>query len=110
MEYQKAGITTCLGTDSYGSNADLRILGEAKKVWEEFPELSAKRVFEMFTTAGLKPLAMEGLLGELRKGAFGDLAAWQNPQGETFDELVAWLVNQETAMLTMREGKVVHEI
>ncbi len=108
MTYQKSGIKSCLGTDSYGSNSDLRILGEAEEVWKKFPELSAERVFEMITTAGLTPLGLEGLIGEVSLGCYADLSIWKNPEGENFDEIMRWLVKQKTTLLTMREGRIVH--
>lgn len=110
LELQKAGIVSCLGTDSYGSNVDLSILGEAELLWQEFPQLSAKRVFEMFTTAGLGPLGLAGKIGELAPNAYADFAVWQNPEGENFDEILRWLVRQRTAGMTFREGRRVHEL
>lgn len=109
MEYQAAGITSCLGTDSYGSNDDLSILSEAQKVWEEFPELTAEQLFAMFTSAGLGPLGKQSELGRIAPGAWADLAVWAMPEGESFDELIRWLVTQKRALATLREGAVVHE-
>ncbi len=109
MEYQRAGITSCLGTDSYGSNADLRILGEAEKMCQEFPELPLVKVFQMMTTSGLGPLGMNGLLGELIPGAFADIAAWNDPEGDTFEEVLRWLLGQKTTVLTMREARIIYE-
>jgi|GEM_PF-1959034 len=110
MQYQEADIISCLGTDSYGSNDDLSILSEARKMWEEFPRLSAKRVFSMFTVAGLGPLGMRSELGQLAPGFLADMAVWAQPQGETFDELARWLVACEHALATLHAGAVVHEL
>jgi len=109
MEYQAAGIASCLGTDSYGSNDDLSILSEARKMWEEFPALTAERVFSMFTNGGLAPLRKENELGQLAPGFLADVGVWAEPQGESFDELVRWLVTRERTLATLREGRVVHE-
>jgi len=108
MDYRRAGIPTCLGTDSYGSYSDLRILAEAKEAWNQFPELDAEEIFEMLTTAGLRALRLQGKLGELVPGAYGDIAAWEEPQGENFDEVVRWLVTQRTSIATIREGRIVY--
>jgi len=108
-KFRLAGITSCLGTDSYGSNVSLGILEEAKLAWAEFPQLSATEILAMITEYPLRPLGLERELGKLAKGYRADLAVWRGCEGESFDELLRWLVGQKTAALVMRDGRMVHE-
>jgi cytosine/adenosine deaminase-related metal-dependent hydrolase len=107
--FQVAGINSCLGTDSYGSNIDLNVLGEAKLMWAEFPKMPAATVFAMVTTNGLKPLRLDGELGKLERGYRADLAVYTGCDAASFDEIVRWLVNRKSAALVVREGRVIHE-
>jgi cytosine/adenosine deaminase-related metal-dependent hydrolase len=107
--YRAAGINSCLGTDSYGSNIDLNILAEAKLAWVEFPILTGSEIFAMITSNGLQPLSLQKELGRLETGYRADVAVWKECEGESFDELLKWLVNQKEATLVMRDGRVVHE-
>jgi len=78
-------------------------------MWEEFPALTAERVFSMFTNGGLAPLRKENELGQLAPGFLADVGVWAEPQGESFDEIVRWLVTRERTLATLHEGSVVHE-
>ncbi len=108
-KYRDAGINSCLGTDSYGSNINLNILEEAKLAWVEFPMLTGAEVFSMITANGLKPLGLGNVLGKLETGFRGDLAVWNDCPGGSFDEMMKWLVNQKEAALVTRDGRIVHE-
>jgi cytosine/adenosine deaminase-related metal-dependent hydrolase len=107
--YRAAGVNSCLGTDSYGSNIDLNILAEAKLAWVEFPMLTGSEIFAMITCNGLQPLGLQCELGRLEQGYRADVSVWQDCEGVSFDEMMKWLVNQKEATLVLRDGRVVHE-
>ena len=104
-----AGIRSCLGTDSYGSNVNLNILEEAKLAWVEFPRLTAEEILAMMTENPLRPLKLDGELGKLEKGFLADIAIWEGCEGESFDDMMRWLVRQKAANLVMCSGRVVYE-
>ena len=104
-----SGIQSCLGTDSYGSNIDLSILEEAKLAWVEFPQLAAEEILAMVTENPLRPLKLDGELGKLERGFLADLAIWEGCEGESFEEMMRWLVRQKAANLVMCNGRVVYE-
>ncbi len=108
-QFRVAGIRSCLGTDSYGSNIDLNILEEAKLAWVEFPDIPAAEILAMITETPLRLLKLDRELGKLEKGYRADFAVWPDCEGEDFEELMRWLVRQKTAALVLRDGRIVHE-
>ncbi len=104
-----AGIHSCLGTDSYGSNISLGILEEAKLAWVEFPQITPEEILMMMTEYPLRPLRLDGELGKLEKGYLADIAVWEDCEGESFEEHMRWLVRQPTAGMVMSNGRIVYE-
>jgi 5-methylthioadenosine/S-adenosylhomocysteine deaminase len=64
----KYGMRFAFGTDGRGSNASIDVVGEARLLWEQAPELPAGRYLDALTSAGAEILQFEEL-GTIGRGA-----------------------------------------
>ncbi len=78
----RAGVNVCLGTDSLasvcrsaGRPLELSLLAEMRALAKAQDWLRPAKIIEMATRNGARALGLEGKAGELRAGAFADLAA-----------------------------------
>jgi aminodeoxyfutalosine deaminase len=75
LELRRRGIPVVLGTDSRASNPDLSILEEARKVRQDFHELSAAEILAMITTLPAKLLGRTADWGFITPGGIARLTA-----------------------------------
>ena len=80
MDFMKAGVNLCLGTDGTASNNTLNMFREMgllslihKGITEDPTAMSAQEVLAAVTVNAAKALKMEGKLGIIREGALADL-------------------------------------
>ncbi len=76
------GVDIALGTDSLASNGDLDLRREMALLRAAHPELSPECVFDWATRGGARALGLSGEIGELRVGAWADLAVFKFRGGE----------------------------
>lgn len=74
--WARAGVRVALGTDSLASNDDLDLALELARLRRAAPELAPELAWDFATRSGARALGFEGRAGELRPGAFADLAVW----------------------------------
>lgn len=80
MDFMKAGVNLCLGTDGTASNNTLNMFREMgllslihKGITEDPTAMSAQEVLAAVTVNAAKALRMEGKLGIIKEGALADL-------------------------------------
>jgi len=80
MDFMKAGVNLCLGTDGTASNNTLNMFREMgllslihKGITEDPTAMSAQDVLAAVTVNAAKALKMEGKLGIIKEGALADL-------------------------------------
>jgi cytosine/adenosine deaminase-related metal-dependent hydrolase len=81
-EMMERGMLVCLGTDSRASSPDLNVLEEARAVRALHPDLAVEVVWGMITREAARGLGLEGQVGVISPGAWGDFAAWPLVDGE----------------------------
>ncbi|MFO1011431.1 MAG: amidohydrolase family protein [Planctomycetota bacterium] len=74
--WARRGVRVALGTDSLASNDDLDLALELARLRRAAPELAPELAWDFATRSGARALGFEGRAGELRPGAFADLAVW----------------------------------
>ena len=110
--FVERGIPVCLGTDGLCSNTGLDMLGEARELSIEHPELRPETVLGMVTYAGARSLGLEEECGSLEPGKAADCAVIEIP--ETVDAEPgadahrAILHDEARVVLTMVAGKILH--
>ncbi len=98
------GIPVCLATDSLASNDSLDLREEIRVARERHPGVPAQRWWEMVTSAPARALGFPGTLGEIRSGAWADLAAFRWVKGS--DPWEACIEGREEPLFLMVDGKV----
>ena len=72
---RELGFNICLGTDSLASNASLSLFAELRELLRKEPWLPAREALEMATVNPAAALGQQGMLGQIRPGAYADLIA-----------------------------------
>lgn len=98
------GIPVCLATDSLASNDTLDLREEIRLARQRHPGLPPERWWEMVTAAPARALGSGGSLGEIRSGAWADLAAFRWTAGSNPWE--ACIESREEPLFLMVHGKV----
>jgi cytosine/adenosine deaminase-related metal-dependent hydrolase len=75
-QYQRAGVTLALGTDSLASNDRLDPLGELAIARQDLPEVGPGELFEAATRGAARALGLGGRVGEIAIGAPADFVAY----------------------------------
>ncbi|WP_018289863.1 amidohydrolase family protein [Verrucomicrobium sp. 3C] len=98
------GIPVCLGTDSLASNDTLDLREEIRQARHRHPGIAPKRWWEMVTATPARALGLRGALGEIRGGAWADLAAFRWRSG--LDPWESCIESREEPLFLMVHGKV----
>ncbi|MDD2676122.1 MAG: amidohydrolase family protein [Methylacidiphilaceae bacterium] len=98
------GIPVCLGTDSLASNDTLDLREEIRQARQLHPGIPPERWWEMVTAAPARALGLPGTLGEIRSGAWADLAAFR--WGSGLDPWEACIESREEPLFLMVHGRV----
>lgn len=96
------GIPVCLATDSLASNDTLDLREEIRQGRLRHPGIPPERWWEMVTAAPARALGMRGTLGEIRSGAWADLAAFRWANGSNPWE--ACIESREEPLFLMVHG------
>lgn len=77
QQLARAGVNVCLGTDSVASmkGRELNMFLEMKQFSRTYPTISPMQILRMATHNGAHALGLDGIVGELRAGAFADMIA-----------------------------------
>ncbi|MBI5364989.1 MAG: amidohydrolase family protein [Planctomycetes bacterium] len=75
--WEHRGVRLALGTDSLASNTDLDLALELARLRAAHPRVAPERAWDWATRGGASALGCAGRAGELRPGAWADLAAWR---------------------------------
>jgi cytosine/adenosine deaminase-related metal-dependent hydrolase len=78
-------VRVALGTDSLASNPDLDVLGEARFIHQNHPDIAGGWLLRLATLAGAEALGWQGETGSLCPGKSADLVAVPLPAVETAD-------------------------
>ncbi len=98
------GIPLCLATDSLASNDTLDLREEIRQARLRHPGIPPHRWWEMVTAAPARALGFPGTLGEIRSGAWADLAAFRWKRGP--DPWEACIESREEPLFLMVHGQV----
>ncbi|MBM3860413.1 MAG: amidohydrolase family protein [Verrucomicrobia bacterium] len=99
--WRRAGLNSCLGTDSLASNESLDLRAEMRTV-TQFP---ARDVLAMATVNAAKALNCEGKLGKIAVGSWADLAAVPL-DGDPYESVAR---SEKPVCFSMVGGKVVQQ-
>lgn len=75
-EMLEHGINVALGTDSCASSPDLNLLDDLRLVHRQAPDMPVQVLWSMVTTRAARALGMDGQIGQLSPGAWGDLVVF----------------------------------
>jgi cytosine/adenosine deaminase-related metal-dependent hydrolase len=106
-EIMKAGINTCIGTDS-PSSGEINLLDEirfAKKVYRELygEDLDDREIVRMITINPAKAFRMQDKVGSIEKGKLGDLLVVDGNSKNPYTSLVD--AQLKDIALVFQEGK-----
>jgi cytosine/adenosine deaminase-related metal-dependent hydrolase len=97
IQLERAGVNICLGTDSLatvrkrrGETIELNMFEEMRAARAAEPRLTARKLVRMSTMNGAIALGYSGRAGELRPGAFADIATipFSGKLSEVYEALV----------------------
>jgi cytosine/adenosine deaminase-related metal-dependent hydrolase len=80
-----AGVRVALGTDSLASNPNLDVLGEARFLCRQFPEIAGDVMLRMATLSGAEALDWQTETGSLAVGKSADLVVLPLPDEDCAD-------------------------
>lgn len=66
---RETGVQICIGTDSLASNEQLSLIAEIRVLQQNHPEIPLEEILQWATYNGARALAIEGELGQFKKGS-----------------------------------------
>jgi 5-methylthioadenosine/S-adenosylhomocysteine deaminase len=106
-----AGIPVGLGTDSLASVKTLNLWDEMRLAYKIHRKsgISPKSILSMATMGGARALGMGKQIGSLEPGKFADIIAVPLPRKNTGDIYSDLLRETEYSIITMVQGKIIHQ-
>jgi cytosine/adenosine deaminase-related metal-dependent hydrolase len=101
----RCGIRVALGTDSLASNPDLSVLGEARFLHADSPDLPGATILKMATLSGAEALGWDRDCGTLAPGKSADFVVVPLPEAETGDPHDLWLESDSAVSEVWCKGR-----